>query len=77
MCNQEQGFHRGFWKFIAKIHMTVPICADINLCLYSYLYLNSKSSDITIHTSKSQNILSDSSLTNMLRPDDLEIQYKL
>jgi hypothetical protein len=36
MYNQMLGFHHG--KFIAKIQMTCPNCADINLCLHSYLF---------------------------------------
>ena len=38
MCNQVRGFHRGVWKFITKIQVTFPNCADINLCLHSYLF---------------------------------------
>ena len=38
MCNQVQGFHRGVWEFIAKIQITFTNCADINLCLHSYLF---------------------------------------
>ena len=37
MCNQVRVFTVGFRKFIAKIQMTFPNCADINLCLHSYL----------------------------------------
>jgi hypothetical protein len=37
MCNQVRGFHRGVWKCNAKIQMTFPNCADINLC-HSYLF---------------------------------------
>jgi hypothetical protein len=77
MWNQVRGFHRGVWKFIAKIQTTFPNCADINLCLHSYLFpsqakLNSKSSDITIHMSdsKSSNILSDGSLNDILRHEN-------
>jgi hypothetical protein len=43
MCNQVRGFHRGVWKFIAKIQMTFLNCSDIILCLHSYLFPNSKS----------------------------------
>ena len=35
---ENQSFHRGFQKFIAKIQMIFPNCADINLCLHSYLF---------------------------------------
>jgi hypothetical protein len=35
MCNQVRGFHRGVWKFIAKIQTTFPYCTDVNLCLHS------------------------------------------
>jgi hypothetical protein len=38
MFNQVRGFHCGFRKFIAKIQETFPNCADINLCLHSYLF---------------------------------------
>jgi hypothetical protein len=38
MCNQVRGFYRGVQKFIVKIQMTIPNCADINLCLYSYFF---------------------------------------
>jgi hypothetical protein len=38
MCNRVRGFHRGVWKFIAKIQMTFQNCADINLGLHSYLF---------------------------------------
>ena len=38
MCNKVRGFHRAVRKFIAKIQMTFPNCADINLCLHSYLF---------------------------------------
>ena len=38
MCNQVLGFHSGVRKFIAKIQITFPNCADINLCLHSYLF---------------------------------------
>ena len=38
MCNQVRGFHRGVLKFIAKIQMIFLNCADINLCLHSYLF---------------------------------------
>ena len=38
MCNQVQGFHCGVRKFIAKIQMSFPNCAEYsNLCLHSYL----------------------------------------
>jgi hypothetical protein len=38
MCNQVRDFHRGVQKFIVKIQVTFPNCADINLCLHSYLF---------------------------------------
>jgi hypothetical protein len=75
MCNQVRGFHRGVRKFIAKIQITFPNCAVlICVCIHTYFQakLNSKSSDITIHMSdsKSSNILSDGSLTDILRPEN-------
>jgi hypothetical protein len=38
MCNQVRGFHLGVRKFIAKIRMTFSNCADINLCMYSFIF---------------------------------------
>jgi hypothetical protein len=40
MCNQVRGFHREVRKFIgiAKIQLTFPSCADINLCPHSFLF---------------------------------------
>ena len=57
MCNQVRGFHRAVRKFIAKIQMTFPNCADINfiICVFIHTYfqakLNSKSLVIAIHMS--------------------------
>ena len=76
MCNQVRDFHRGVRKFIAKIQTTFQIVLVlICVCIHTYFQakLNSKSSDVTIHMSdpdsKSSNILSDGSLTDILRPD--------
>ena len=80
MCNQVRGFHRGVRKFIAKIQITVQLLYCINLCLHSYLFPSQTElkvighpSDIAIHVSdpnsKSSKILSDGSLTDILRPD--------
>jgi hypothetical protein len=79
MCNQEQSFQRGVRKFIAKIQMTFPHCADNNLCLHSYLSPSQTEltrkviehpSDITIDMfdKSSNNFSSDGSLTHILRP---------
>ena len=79
MYIQVRGFHRGLRKFIAKIQMTFLHCADINLCLRSYLFPSQTelkvighTSDIIIHmsdlNSKSSNVLSDGSQTDILRP---------
>jgi hypothetical protein len=81
MCNQVRGFHLGVRKFIAKIRMTFSNCADINLCMYVCMYFIfpsqtelkvHRTSHITIHmsdpNSKSSNILSDGSLTDISRP---------
>jgi hypothetical protein len=37
MYNPVRGFLRGVRKFIDKIQMTLPNCADINLCLHQGL----------------------------------------
>jgi hypothetical protein len=57
-CTQVRGFHRGVRKFIAKIQITFPSCADINLSLHAYLFPSQtelkvigQPSDITIHIS--------------------------
>ena len=80
MCNQVRGFHRGARKFIAKTQMTFPNCADINLFAFIYTYFQAKLNSCkvighplsTIHmsdpNSKSSNILSDCSLTDILKP---------
>jgi hypothetical protein len=67
------------WCFIAKIQMTFPNCAGINLCLHSYLFPSQTElkvighpSDITIHmsdlNSKSSNIFLDSLRGRLLWP---------
>ena len=87
MCNhtnQVRGFHRGVRKSIAKIQMTFQIVVIlICVCIHTYFQakLNSKSSDVTIHTfdpnSKSSNILSNGSLTHILRPDVEYMMYDI
>jgi hypothetical protein len=38
MCNQVWSFYRGVGKFVTKIQITFPNCADFNLCLHSYTF---------------------------------------
>ena len=33
MCNQVRDFHRGVQKFIVKIQVTFPNCADTAICV--------------------------------------------
>jgi hypothetical protein len=44
MCNQVRGFHRGVWKFIAKIQIyDFPMqIVLILICVCSYTYFQAK-----------------------------------
>ena len=80
MCNQVWGFHRGVRKFIAKIQMTwFKFQIVWYWCVFAFILI-SKPSDITIHmsdpNSKSSNILSDASLTEILKAWPTFVYFK-